>query len=275
MDTTTYLTGAGGVRLAVRETGPAGAPALVLLHGWAQSGAVWQLSSDEFGVIAADLRGHGASAAPDDGGYRDPRVWADDVAALVRHANAPVVLVGWSYGGLVLTDHLRVHGTAGLAGIVLVGALTELGRGRPGAWVGRTMRAAMPAACDADPAVAGPALAELCAGMSATPLPEEVNRGLLDTALTTPAHVRAGLFQREQDSREVLAAVDVPALVLHGREDTVVDPRAAEYAGATIPGATLRRWDGVGHVPFLERPAEFHRELHGFARRCTAAEVAR
>jgi non-heme chloroperoxidase len=288
----TAVAGAGGVRLAVREAGPAGAPPVVLLHGWTQSSAVWGQAVEPLGgyrTIAADLRGHGdsdapvgpsaassgasASAGPPAGslnGYADPDVWAGDVAAVLAHAGRDAVLVGWSYGGLVVTDYLRRHGTAGLAGVVLVGAITEIGRDRPGGRIGPVMRAALPAALDEDPAVAVPALLEFTAGLTADPLPGELVQRLLGAALRVPPRVRAAMFRRDVASADVLAAVDVPTLVLHGRADAVVDPSAGEYAAATIPGASLRWFDGVGHAPFLERPEEFTAALAGFVAECQA-----
>ncbi|GDY29489.1 alpha/beta fold hydrolase [Gandjariella thermophila] len=282
------VTGAGGIRLAVREAGRRGALPAVLLHGWAQSSAVWSglldtpAMTDGFRLVAADLRGHGDSDAPDGpsaasagesasaGGYADPDAWAGDVAALLAHAGPGAVLLGWSYGGLVVTDYLRRHGTAGLAGIVLVGAITEIGRDHPGGRIGPVMRAALPAALDEDPAVAVPALLEFTAGLGAGRLPGELVQRLLGAALRVPPRVRAALFRRDVASADVLAAVDVPTLVMHGRRDAVVDPAAGEYAAATIPGATLRWFDDAGHAPFLERPEEFTAELAAFLEKCRA-----
>ncbi|MCP2261697.1 Lysophospholipase, alpha-beta hydrolase superfamily [Streptoalloteichus tenebrarius] len=274
MDTRTYVEGSGGARLALREVGPAGAPAVVLVHGWAQSAESWRAQLDdpalagEFRLVAVDLRGHGDSDAPADG-YADPRVWADDLAAVLAHVGAPSVLVGWSYGGLVIADYLRAHGSASVAGLAFVGAITEIGRGRRGGAVGATMRAALPAALSEDFAVAVPALSSFFSDLGPE-VPGETRQRLFAAALRTPPRVRAALFRRTQDSADVLAAVDVPTLVLHGRADTVVDPSCAEFAAERVPGAELSWWDGVGHAPFAERPAAFAAELAGFARRCLA-----
>jgi pimeloyl-ACP methyl ester carboxylesterase len=273
--TNTAVTSADGVRIAVREAGPRQAPPIVLLHGWAQSSAVWaeQLASaalaDRFRLIAADLRGHGDSDVPEHG-YRDSDAWAGDVAALLAYAGAEAVVVGWSYGGLVATDYLRRHGTDAVAGLVLVGAITEIGRDRPGGRVGPVMRAALPAALDEDPAVAVPALLEFTTGLAAGQVSGELAQRLLGTALRVPPRVRAELFRRDVTSGDVLAAVDVPTLVLHGGRDAVVDPSVAEYAAGAIPGAELRWFDGTGHLPFVERAAEFTRELAVFAEGCAA-----
>src|SRR3954468_2629402 len=98
----------------VRELpGPAGAPTLLLLHGWAATGGLnWfqafeQLGTD-FRVIAPDLRGHGR-------GLRSRRVFrladcADDCAAtLVELDTGPVIAVGYSMGGPIAQLLWRRH----------------------------------------------------------------------------------------------------------------------------------------------------------------------
>ena len=81
----------------------AGAPTLLLLHGWVATGGLnWFQTFDTLGehfrVIAPDLRGHGR-------GLRSRRVFrladcADDCAAtLVELGTGPVIAVGYSMGG--------------------------------------------------------------------------------------------------------------------------------------------------------------------------------
>ena len=57
-----------GVRLAVYASGPPDAPPLILVHGYPDSARVWEALRRElderFRVIAYDVRGMGASAAP-------------------------------------------------------------------------------------------------------------------------------------------------------------------------------------------------------------------
>ncbi|WNV91074.1 alpha/beta hydrolase [Umezawaea sp. Da 62-37] len=255
---------ARGVRLAVHEAGPVDGPAVVLVHGWTQSGAAWA-AVDGFRTFAVDLRGHGDSDVPADG-YDDPEAWADDLAAVLAHVGRPAVLVGWSYGGLVVADYLRVRGTSLVDGLVLVGAITGIGRGRVGGRIGPVMRAAMPAALTDDTA-----LAAFCAAMAPS-LPAATVDRLTAAALRVPPAVRAALFDRDVDNTDVLAAVDVPVVVLHGLDDGVVAPSAAEHNANAIPGAELVLLPGTGHLPFLERPAEFAAALATAARR---PEVAR
>ncbi|GHH37012.1 alpha/beta fold hydrolase [Lentzea cavernae] len=251
----TRVTAAGGGRLAVRESGPDGAPPVVLLHGWAQTGAVWDLPG--FHTYAVDLRGHGDS--DDFGDYRDSAQWAADVEAVLDHTG-PATLVGWSYGGLVITDYLRFHGTANVGALVFVSAITEIGRGRPGGETGPVMRAALPGAIT-DDAV----LATFCQAMA--PLLPAATVAELTAAATSVSHkVRGELFRRDVGSAEVLKAVDVPTLVVHGTQDEVVAPAAAEYSAALIPGAELSLYPDTAHAPFLERPERFAADLLRVAR---------
>jgi pimeloyl-ACP methyl ester carboxylesterase len=266
----TEVVGTSGVRIALRVEGAQNSRPLVFVHGWAQSSRAWAAQfadpalTERFRLVAMDLRGHGGSDAPA-AGYDDPRQWADDLAAVLDFAGPGAIVVGWSYGGLVLTDYLRVHGSARLGGIVLVGAITEIGRGRAGGKTGAVMRAALPAALSDDPEVAVPALVEFTRAMAAGPVPGTHAQALLGASLAVPPAVRAALFKRDVESAGVLQAVDKPALVIHGTADAVVDPSAAEYAAGKIPGAVQRWFVEAGHLPFVEAAGEFNSALRQFA----------
>ena len=127
------ITGGGGVRLHVREAGnPHGRPVL-FIHGYSQSFLSWigQLGARRLGgplrLLAMDLRGHGLSDKPP-GVYTDSGLWADDVQAVISTLGLDrPVLVGWSYGGLVICDYLRFHPDTPLQGIEFVCPWTTLG----------------------------------------------------------------------------------------------------------------------------------------------------
>jgi pimeloyl-ACP methyl ester carboxylesterase len=93
----------------------------------------------------------------------------------------------------------------------------------------------------------------------------------LETAVcwnvVVPASIRANLAARELDYDDVLRALDVPLLVTQGRADTVVLPAMAEHILATYPAAEASWYEGVGHVPHMEEPERFNRELAELARR--------
>lgn len=85
-------------------------PPVVLVHGawhgaWCFAGL--QHALDNLGVpsYAIDLPGHGASTEPLTDLYGD----ADHVAAVLRQIGVPAVLVGHSYGGVVITEAAGRH----------------------------------------------------------------------------------------------------------------------------------------------------------------------
>ncbi|AII09106.1 alpha/beta hydrolase [Rhodococcus opacus] len=252
-------------------TGAPDARALVLLHGWAQSSKCWgpavldELAA-RYSVIAVDLRGHGYSGAPHTG-YDDSANWAGDVDAVLtaEGVTSGAVLLGWSYGGLVICDYLASHGTAAVDGVVLVGAITSIGRGEAGGKVGAAMRAAIPGAMSEEPRDAIRALGAF--GNALTGPPEgkgAQSQALFGASLATPPRVRAALFNRSASHDDLLRALDVPVLVLHGTEDSVVDVSAGRHAAELIPQARASFWGGCDHGPFVEDPERFVKEVGEF-----------
>ena len=136
--------GGGGLRLHVREWGPADGPPILLIHGWSQNHLCWarqyeSVLAGEFRLVAYDLRGHGMSEAPlEPGHYTDGKLWAEDVAAIIEgnpHLDRPV-LVGWSYGAFVICDYVRAYGQDRIAAIDFVEGAVKLGETAFGTLIG-------------------------------------------------------------------------------------------------------------------------------------------
>jgi pimeloyl-ACP methyl ester carboxylesterase len=60
------------------------------------------------------------------------------------------------------------------------------------------------------------------------------------------------------------ARIDVPTLILWGREDRLVPVRLGRRLANTIPNSELIVLPGVGHVPQFELPEETRRLVLGF-----------
>jgi 3-oxoadipate enol-lactonase len=92
---------AGGVRLAYRTWGPAGAPPVVLLHALGDQSSDWApiaaALAPSWRVYAPDLRGHGASDWP--GSYTIEQLTTDLAAFLDALGLNRVTLAGHSIGG--------------------------------------------------------------------------------------------------------------------------------------------------------------------------------
>ena len=104
---------------------PNGQP-ILFIHGFSQCGLCWgrQFNSDlanDHRLVAMDMRGHGLSDKPRDA-YRDSRLWADDVNAVVQSLRLDQpILTGWSYGPLLILDYIRHYGESAIGGIHFVG----------------------------------------------------------------------------------------------------------------------------------------------------------
>jgi pimeloyl-ACP methyl ester carboxylesterase len=101
------------------------------------------------------------------------------------------------------------------------------------------------------------------------PVPDDLESAICWNVVV-PAAIRAHLAAREIDCDDVLGALQVPVLVTQGRADTVVLPAMAEHVLAACPTARGSWYDGVGHVPHLEEPERFNRELAELTRQARA-----
>jgi len=79
-----------------------------------------------------------------------------------------------------------------------------------------------------------------------------------------PGFLDAALAIADYDYWERIPDISCPTLVVWGQKDRVVPVKDAhEYAGL-IPGSRLTIFDDTGHVPMLERPAQFNALLDEF-----------
>lgn len=261
-----YVAGAGGARIRVAEHGQRDAPTVVLVHGLSLNSGVWdpvipQLQ-ERLRVLTPDLRGHGGSDAPDNDSYADSRTWAEDLAAVIELAgSAPVVLVGWSYGGMVALDYLGAYGAEALAGLILVSPLRKIGTEDALGLLGQDFLATAAGLTSTDLDEALPAIGEFVDLLSARPWDDAARQRLLGTAVSVPPRVRAAVLSRVVNGDDVLAAASLPTRVIYGDEDQVILPSAFKALSDVNEHLTLSEYVGVGHAPFSEEPARFASEI--------------
>jgi non-heme chloroperoxidase len=269
--------GGGGLRLHVREWGKADGPPILFVHGWSQNHLCWARQyesalADEFRLVAYDLRGHGMSEAPlEPEFYTDGTLWADDVAAIIDELDLDrPVLVGWSYGAFVICDYVRAHGQDRIAAIDFVEGAVKLGETAFGTLIGPGfLDHFVGATADDLPTNIG-AMRSFLKVCSSKPLPSEDFESALCWSVVVAAPIRAALAAREIDCDDVLRVLEMPLLVTQGRADTVVLPAMAEHVLTTCPTAEPSWYEGVGHLPHLEEPERFNRELGELTRRVGA-----
>src|SRR5947209_11984288 len=172
-------------------------------------------------MVAYDLRGHGSSDQPlARERYRDDRLWADDLAAVIAAARLKrPTLVAWSYGGRVVTDYVRVHGQDRIAAINYVAAITK---GERTFWGPARKYTAEMASNDLAVNVrASRRFVHAC--FAGRPAGEEMDTTLAYT-MAVPARARALILARTRNEGDILPGLRVPVLVTHGTMDRIILP---------------------------------------------------
>jgi non-heme chloroperoxidase len=257
-----------GLTISAQDWGNPAGPEILFIHGFSQSHLSWikQVTSElakDFHMVTYDLRGHGNSDKPfEPERYKDSKAWGDEVQAVMDATGLKrPVLAGWSYGGRVMADYLKTHGTAKLAGLNYVDA----GQKADPAFVGPNLKN-LPLMASEDLATNIAATRVFLHGcFSRQPTPDEFET-MLAFNMMVPPKVRLGLSNRPLDIDDLLRSLKLPVLVTHGSEDKNSNLIAAEYTAKMIPGAKLSVYQGVGHSPFFEDAPRFNTELAAFVR---------
>ena len=82
--------------------------------------------------------------------------------------------------------------------------------------------------------------------------------------LGVPRLLAGALHATRADLREEARAIRAPTLLVWGSRDALVPPALATAWGEAVPHARLVTIAGAGHVPMVERPAEFASAVRGF-----------
>lgn len=266
----------GGIRVPVAEGGPAGAEAVVFLHGNPGSWHDWEALLPRVAkfarVVAPDMPGYGDADKPVDFDY-SIRGYAALIGRLLKECGigrAHLVMhdVGGQWGlawavdepdmfagatlinAGVLIDY-RWHRFARIWRIPVLGALSMemLTRGGYRSVIGRD----------------NPGLRR-----------EQLDR-LYDqlrdpaTRRTVLRLYRATSYQHLAAPAGPLAKLDRPALVLWGSDDRYSPVEQAERQRQAFPHARVMRLEGRGHWPFLEDPDSVANEVVPFLREQTAS----
>lgn len=252
----------GDLAVEIRGTGPA----LVFVHGFPLDRSMWRHQMAGFGRwqrIALDLRGFGHSAGHGGGPAANLARHADDVAAVldalgVRRA----VLCGLSMGGYVLFEFWRRHADRVRA---LVFADTKAEADSAEGKRGRDELAAV-AHHEGTAAVAERMLPRMLAAATAAAQPELVTavREMAGRASVEGVVAALAAMRDRADSRELLAGIGVPTLVVGGAEDALTPPAVMRALTDGIAGAQFVAVPAAGHVAPLEQPLAVNRVLSDF-----------
>jgi pimeloyl-ACP methyl ester carboxylesterase len=245
-------TPANGIEIAYRTVGADERPAVVMIMGLGASHIVWGdklvkgLEQAGYRVVLFDNRDTGGTTRFD--AWGEPTLWwqllknqlgfevdapytlgdmADDTVALLDVLEVPDAhVVGASMGGMIaqLVAARYPQRTRSLVSIMSTTGAPHLPS--PSAEASDSLRGL--ATDDAD---------------NAQRRAEMIERGFYPEAM--PRQMMA-IFKSGDRTAEV-ATITAPTLVLHGADDTLLQPIHGEYTAEVIVGAELEIFEGMGH----------------------------
>lgn len=268
-----------GARLVATVHAPAGGArerTVVLAHGWAAGRTVWEgtarvLAAGGHRVVSFDQRGHGSSTA----GGEPVAVerLGRDLEAVIEHlvpAGEAAVVAGHSGGGFAalslaarwFAEDPRAAG--GRLHALVLAASAAHGQDTPAGEV-RMMGSALFSRALGVPWLGRRLLAQTL-GAGAPRGVQEANRRLF---AATDRGVRAACFAstRGMDLRAALAAVTVPAVVIAGEADRVVDPKDGRALARALAHGRFESLPATGHMLPLEAPHRLAAVVAGLAGR--------
>lgn len=261
-----------GLTVHLRDEGPRDAPVVMLLHGSNADLHTWtpwvKALAGDYRVIRFDQIGHGLTGPAPDGDYSTDAFVRTVDAVADRLGIERFVLAGNSMGGGIALDYALTH-PGRLDGLVLVDAGGAPPMGKPSGNLGFSL-------------ARNPLLREVFVRITPRALIERsLTQSVSNKAIVTPAAVdrywellrypgnREATFARfaqprKSVSREQLAALKVPTLILWGEQDALIPVAAGRWFHAALPGSRLIVYPGIGHLPMEEAPSETGRDLRAW-----------
>lgn len=259
----------GGFETAYLAAGPGEGIPVIPIHGsgpGVSAEANWRLLlasplADRRRIIAPDVVGFGRSSGP--GEILDHETRVTQLLGLLDALELPQAdLIGNSMGGALALalarrapDRIRSMVLMGSVGVpfTLTDGLAKVWGYRPGLDAMRELMTLFAF----NPALVSDSLVQLRYEASIQPR----TRAWYEAAFTEPLqqHIEAMALTDAE-----LAAIAVPALLIHGAEDKVVPLQTSLHLVRVLPQADLVVFGQCGHWTQIERSADFARHVRDF-----------
>ena len=248
---------ANGIELEYDTVGDAAAPAVVLIMGYTQQMIAWDerfcaaLAARGFYVVRFDNRDVGLSSKIESGPAYALDDMADDTIGLLDALGLRAGhLVGASMGGMIAQLAALRHPARvlSLASIMSTTGERAVSVPTPAAWTALTRPVPADRAANLEQAL------EAWRVLSSPGHPFEEERlrercaRAYDRCYYPPGLARqfAAIFSARDRTSE-LATLEVPTVVIHGKDDPLIPPMAGEATARAIPGAELVLVERMGH----------------------------
>ena len=257
---------ARGLEMAYVDSGEG--PAVLILHGYPFDNLMWSeqlavIAAAGFRAIAPDLRGLGETKSSSEVNTMEDM--ARDAAALLDHLGVEqAVVCGLSMGGYVAFEFMHLF-PARVRGLVLAGTRAPADNEQEKA--GREQQAQTMLRAGMVP-ISIATLPKLLAQRTLAEKPDVVKR--VRAAITGADPKGAAAAQRgmaaRRDYTEDLQKIEVPTLIIVGREDSIRPVSDAEFMHRGIRESRLEIIEDAAHMTNMEQPEVFNRALLEFLR---------
>ena len=242
--------------------------AVIFLHGFPFNRSMWReqiefLSAHDYRAVAPDLRGLGENKS--DADISTMEDMAREVAALMDELIIDdAVICGLSMGCYVAFEFIHLFPKR-VRALVLCGPRAQ----GPDETEKINREAQALRALAEGIEFAGESISTKLLARRTVDEESDVVRRVGEMVLSTDprgaAAAQRGMAAR-RDYSDDLAKIDVPTLIVAGREDGVRTPEDAEFIGERIPDSQLIVIDDAGHLMNMEQPEIFNRALLSFLR---------
>lgn len=243
---------------------------IVMVHGFGGEGSSFRvldkILSRNFKTIELDMRGHGKSDTSENVTID---LLARDLRDLINALKLEKpVLAGWSMGGAVIFDYIRQFGLENIAGIILIETspkvLSEEG------WTGALFRGKYSKEYfEKDKRIIASdwmSFAESFVHEMGPNIDEKSLRLAVERISGNRPEVMSTTWESliEKDYRDLLDQIDLPVLVVNGKESTFYDPESGLSLSKMLPQGSYALIERAGHLVVMENPVALNRVITDF-----------
>jgi len=248
-----------GTEINYELHGKEGAPWLVLSHSLACTIRMWDPQIEAFQgsyrILAYDMRGHGASAAPK--GPYTLDMLAEDVLALMQSVGIKrAAFVGLSIGGMI-GQTLALKNPAPFTGMVLADTTHTQTPDMVKQWEDRIKIAE---AQGMQPLVAPTMERWFTAPYRSSPPAQAIARLIANTPVA--GYVGCGQAIMKLNTTARLKEIRLPVLAITGESDGAAG--GTRFIGGNVPGARFVSIPNAAHIANVEQVEAFNRPLREF-----------
>jgi len=251
--------------VSYHDEGPIDAPTIIFIHGFPFNKSMWEPQMEalkqNYRVIAYDIRGHGDSDAGNENYSID--LFSNDLLFFMDALDIEKpILCGLSMGGYIALNAIGKF-PEHFAGLVLsdTQCLSDTPDTRE-----KRMKAIEIINTNGVEKYAEESLKNLFAPQSFTTKKKEISdirNMILQTSKQSLSYTLFALSERKGTCSK-LQDIEVPVLILVGKEDKITPPIAAKMMHEKIQGSLLKIIEDAGHVANLENPSEFNDQVNRF-----------